>query len=56
MTAATAASQAWADAHGEGRRRLLMGISLAAALVVLGLSLASRLRRSRRTPAAVAAQ
>ena len=56
VTAATAASQAWADAHGEGRRRLLMGISLAAALVVLGLSLASRLRRSRRTPAAVAAQ
>jgi hypothetical protein len=50
VTVANAASQAWAGAYGEGRRRLLMGISLAAALAVLGLSLVSRLRHSRTTP------
>ncbi len=43
VASADAASRAWADAPGEGRRRLLMGVSLAAALAVLGLSLASRL-------------
>ena len=53
VTAAGIASQTWADAYGEGRRRLLMGLSLAAAIGVLGLSLGSRLRRSRPTRAAV---
>jgi len=48
---AGAASSAWAGARDEGRRRLLMGASLAVALAVLGLSLASRaLPRLRRGP------
>ncbi len=54
LAAAAAASRTWTDAVGEGRRRLLMGVALAAALGVLGLSLASRLRRARRTPAGAA--
>jgi len=52
VTAAAAASGAWADAFGEGRRRLLMGISLIVAALALGFSLASRLGRSRRAPVA----
>jgi len=49
VAAVVAASGAWADAFGEGRRRLLMGISALVAAAALGLSLVSRLRRSRRT-------
>ncbi len=48
LAAADAASQTWTDAHGEGRRRVLMAVGLALAGGALGLSLASRLRRSRR--------
>jgi hypothetical protein len=42
--AAATASRTWADAHFEGRRRLLMGIATVAALGVLVLSLLSHLR------------
>ena len=51
-TLAQAAAAAWAQAPDEGRRRLLMAAALAAALLVLGASLASRVRPglSRRAP------
>lgn len=49
VTAAQAATQMWGDAHGEGRRRVLMAAALVVALGVMALSLASRLRRSRPT-------
>jgi hypothetical protein len=55
VTAADRAAQAWMTAPGEGRRRLLMVVSLAVALGVLGASLTGRIRRSRRHPSAVAA-
>ena len=45
---AGAASRAWTDAQGEGRRRLLMGVALVLAVGALGASLLSRLRQSRR--------
>ncbi len=46
---AGAASRLWADAPGEGRRRLLMGLALVLAAGVLSASLVGRLRRSLRT-------
>ena len=46
---AGAASQVWADAPGEGRRRLLMALALALAASALTVSLVGRLRRSLRT-------
>jgi hypothetical protein len=48
LAAADAASRTWTDARGEGRRRVLMALGLVLAAGALGLSLASRLRRSRR--------
>lgn len=48
VAAANDASRARAEAFGEGRRRVLMGAALLAALAVLGASLGSRLRRSKR--------
>ena len=48
ISAAQAASHLWADARGEGQRRVLMAAAVAVALGVLVVSLASRLRRVRR--------
>ncbi|MFN8630520.1 MAG: hypothetical protein U0838_09450 [Chloroflexota bacterium] len=45
LAASAAATQVWADAHVEGRRRLLMAVATVAALGVLALSLLSRVRR-----------
>ncbi len=48
-SSAQASAQMWGDAHGEGRRRVLMAVALVVALSVLALSLASRLLRPRRS-------
>jgi hypothetical protein len=56
MTKADAAAGAWDAAFSEGRRRLLMGVSLAAATAVLVVSLVTHLARPRGPRAAARAR
>jgi|GEM_PF-6472275 len=56
MTKADAAAGTWDAAFSEGRRRLLMGVSLAAAIAVLVVSLVTHLARPRGPRAAARAR
>jgi hypothetical protein len=48
VTSASAAGRTWTGAWQEGRRRALLGIALLAMVIVLGTSIATRARRTRR--------
>jgi hypothetical protein len=56
VTKADAAAGAWDAAFSEGRRRLLMGVSLAAAIAILVVSLVTHLARPRGPRAAARAR